>query len=215
MAKDPAVLFYTSDFLTGTMTMTNEQVGMYIRLLCLQHQRDVLSEKDMLNICKSYDEQVYSKFAFVDGIYYNQRMRNEKERRVNFSKSRSENRLKGIENQKNKKRKKTRKSYDNHMETETITNTSFNYNEFISLFNSITKRAYQGDIKSKEHFSARIKEGRTKEQFEKAITAAAKDKYIVDGNWLTPEYISRSNQIDKWMNAPESKAKANEENNQW
>ena len=52
MSKDPAVLFYTSDFLTGTMTMTNDQVGMYIRLLCLQHQKNFLSEKDMLSICK-------------------------------------------------------------------------------------------------------------------------------------------------------------------
>ena len=62
MSKDPAVLFYTSDFLTGTMTMTNDQVGMYIRLLCLQHQKNFLSEKDMLSICKSYDEDVFSKF---------------------------------------------------------------------------------------------------------------------------------------------------------
>jgi len=31
--KDPAVLFYTQDFLTGTFTMTDEQVGKYIRLL--------------------------------------------------------------------------------------------------------------------------------------------------------------------------------------
>ena len=32
MSKDPAVLFYTSDFLTGTMTMNDSQVGQYIRL---------------------------------------------------------------------------------------------------------------------------------------------------------------------------------------
>jgi hypothetical protein len=48
MGKDPAILFYTSDFLTGTMTFTDEQVGKYIRLLCLQHQKDKLTEKDML-----------------------------------------------------------------------------------------------------------------------------------------------------------------------
>ena len=66
MAKDPAVLFYTSDFLTGTLTMSDEQVGKYIRLLCLQHQKGKLSKKDMLNICKSYDEDVFSKFENVD-----------------------------------------------------------------------------------------------------------------------------------------------------
>ena len=37
--KDPAFLFYSSDFLTGTMFFTDEQVGKYIRLLCAQHQK--------------------------------------------------------------------------------------------------------------------------------------------------------------------------------
>jgi uncharacterized protein YdaU (DUF1376 family) len=36
MAKPPAVQFYSGDFLTGTTLMTNEEVGLYIRLLCLQ-----------------------------------------------------------------------------------------------------------------------------------------------------------------------------------
>lgn len=36
MAKAPAVQFYSGDFLTGTTLMTNEEVGLYIRLLCLQ-----------------------------------------------------------------------------------------------------------------------------------------------------------------------------------
>ena len=62
MSKDPAVLFYTSDFLTGTTLMSNEQVGKYIRLLCIQHQKGVLSEKDMLKICDSYDEDIFDKF---------------------------------------------------------------------------------------------------------------------------------------------------------
>ena len=43
--KDPAFLFYSSDFLSGTFTMTNEQIGKYIRLLCIQHQKYILSEK--------------------------------------------------------------------------------------------------------------------------------------------------------------------------
>jgi len=71
MSKDPAVLLYTSDFLSGTMTMADEQVGKYIRLLCLQHQKGFLTEKDMTYICKSYDEDVYGKFVKEDGKYYN------------------------------------------------------------------------------------------------------------------------------------------------
>jgi len=118
VAKDPAVLFYTSDFLTGTLLLSYEQRGKYITLLCLQHQKGVLSEKDMLNICSSYDKDVFDKFTKSDEGYYNERMRFEHEKRNKFSKSRSENRLKGIENKRLKPKKKVKKSYDNHMENE-------------------------------------------------------------------------------------------------
>jgi hypothetical protein len=91
MAKDPAVLLYTSDFLSGTYTMSDEQVGRYIRLLCLQHQKGKLSEKDMLSICKEYDADVYEKFDLVDGYYINKRMYEEAEKRVKFTESRRNN----------------------------------------------------------------------------------------------------------------------------
>ena len=54
MGTDPAILFYTSDFLTGTLTMSDKNVGKYIRLLCLQHQKGRLTEQDMLFICSTY-----------------------------------------------------------------------------------------------------------------------------------------------------------------
>jgi hypothetical protein len=94
MAKDPAILFYSSDFLTGTMLMTNEQVGKYIRLLCIQHQKDFLSEKDMLKICETYDEDIWNKFVKTDDGYFNQRMKDEKQKRFNYSESRRNNRKK-------------------------------------------------------------------------------------------------------------------------
>lgn len=50
MAKDPAFLFYSNDFLSGTFLLSDEQVGKYIRLLCIQHQKGILTKKDMLNI---------------------------------------------------------------------------------------------------------------------------------------------------------------------
>lgn len=91
MSKDPAVLLYTSDFLSGTYTMTDEQVGRYIRLLCLQHQKGKLTEKDMLSICKGYDSDVYEKFDLVDGSYINKRMYEEAEKRSKFTESRRKN----------------------------------------------------------------------------------------------------------------------------
>ncbi len=113
MAKDPAILFYTSDFLTGTFTMTNEQVGKYIKLLCLQHQKGRLTEKDMLNICQTYDKDIYDKFIVEDGLYYNKRMDLEAIRRKNYSKSRSENRS-------NKDVKNISETYVKHMEAENV-----------------------------------------------------------------------------------------------
>jgi hypothetical protein len=80
--KDPAVLFYTSDFITGTLTMTDAQRGKYILLLCLQHQQGYLTEDDMLNICKKYDEKIFCKFDKDKmGYYFNKRMLMESEKR--------------------------------------------------------------------------------------------------------------------------------------
>lgn len=116
MAKDPAVLFYTSDFLSGTFTMTNEQVGKYIRLLCLQHQKGKLTEKDMLSICSAYDVDIWDKFKIIDGVFINERMNNEAIRRQKFSESRRNN-------AKSPKNDNTSKAYAKHMETETETET--------------------------------------------------------------------------------------------
>jgi hypothetical protein len=92
MAKDPAFLFYSNDFLTGTYTMTDEQVGKYIRLLCLQHQKGELSEKDMINICKTYDEDIFCKFVKENEFYYNVRLREVADKRKAYSESRKKNR---------------------------------------------------------------------------------------------------------------------------
>lgn len=126
MAQDPAFLFYSSDFLTGTQFFTNEQKGKYITLLCMQHQQGHLHEKHMIFICGTQDKDVLEKFAKdADGLYYNIRLEKETEKRKNYSKSRRENRLTGIENAKNKttktntvKTSKRSKSYVPHMENE-------------------------------------------------------------------------------------------------
>jgi uncharacterized protein YdaU (DUF1376 family) len=105
MAKDPAVLFYTSDFLSGTQFLTNEECGKYIRLLCQQHQCGHIPKNHMINICGSDDSPVIKKFLIdSDGNYYNDRMEYEKLKRSSYCKSRSNN----------KSGRKTNKSYDNH-----------------------------------------------------------------------------------------------------
>ena len=129
MAKDPAFLFYSNDFLTGTYLMTNEQVGQYIRLMCLQHQKGHLTEKDMLKICKRYDKDIFEKFKKDDdGNYYNLRLQTEIDKRREYSKSRANNR-------------KNKLTYENickryvlHMENENenININNINIEEYIS-----------------------------------------------------------------------------------
>ena len=119
--KDPAILFYTQDFLVGTMTMTDEQVGQYIRLLCLQHQRGGgLSHKDIVKICGGEDVEIFSQFKKTDdGLYYNQRLADEADRRKNYSESRRQNRLKKTDN--------ISKSHDKDMETVNVNETMLHY----------------------------------------------------------------------------------------
>ena len=91
--KDPAFLFYSSDFLTGTMFMSDSQLGKYIKILCTQHQKGHLSEKDMLKICKRYDKDIFDKFVKDEsGKYYNIRLESEIAKRSAYSKSRANNR---------------------------------------------------------------------------------------------------------------------------
>ena len=98
MPKDPAILFYTSDFLTGTLTMTDEQVGKYIRLLCLHHQKGYLTEKDMISICKQHDQEIYEKFFKTEeGFYLNKRMQEEAKKRKKYIESRRNSKLKADE----------------------------------------------------------------------------------------------------------------------
>lgn len=114
MAKDPAVLFYTADFMIGTNTLTNEQVGMYIRLLCHQHQNGRFTKEHAIRICGGIDDEVLEKFSKdSSNFYYNIRMEEETKKRKSFCKSRKDNALKGKECQRKKP-----KAYADHMENE-------------------------------------------------------------------------------------------------
>src|ERR1051326_2827106 len=93
MAKDPAFLFYSDNFQSGTQFFTDEQAGKYIRLLCAQHLHGHLTEKHMMHICKTHDVEIWAKFSKDEhGKYYNERLENEISRRKRYSDSRSSNR---------------------------------------------------------------------------------------------------------------------------
>ena len=124
--KNPAFLFYSSDFLTGVRLMTYEEIGKYITLLCLQHQQGHISENYMLSICGEYIPRIYDKFERdTDGKYFNNRLEIEGIKRAKYSESRRQNRSK--------------KTYVKHMENE-------NVNENISMF--INNNNYSNNLKS-------------------------------------------------------------------
>jgi len=81
-------------------------------LLCLQHQKRRLSEKDMMHICKSYDADIFAKFEQDGDGFYNKRMDDEAEKRRSYSLSRGNNR------KKKNHMINISKSYEVHMENE-------------------------------------------------------------------------------------------------
>lgn len=93
MAKDPAFLFYSSDFLTGTMFMTNEQVGLYIRMLAAQHQHGGRIDTNVLrNECNRITggDTVFNKFTHDEQGSYSERLFQEMEKRKEKSLKASE-----------------------------------------------------------------------------------------------------------------------------
>jgi uncharacterized phage protein (TIGR02220 family) len=75
------------------------------------------------------------------------------------------------------------------------------YTKFINLFNSITIKKFRGDKKSKRQFMARITDGYIMEDFEKAITNCFDDDFHKKNpQYLTPEFITREDKLQKYLN---------------
>jgi predicted HicB family RNase H-like nuclease len=75
--------------------MSMEQKGKFITLLCIQHQKGHMSERDMLQICGTYDEDIFSKFQKdSEGKFFNVRLEQEVDKRKSYSESRRNNRMK-------------------------------------------------------------------------------------------------------------------------
>ena len=80
--KDPAFLFYSSDFISGVQDLTMEERGQYITLLCLQHQKGHLTEKMIRLCCGNATADVLAKFQQDDdGLFFNARLEIEIDKR--------------------------------------------------------------------------------------------------------------------------------------
>lgn len=108
MGKDPAVLFYTSDFLTGTILLSWEDKGKYISILCAQHQifPEHFPEEYLISILGSLENPVFKKFKKdPEGKYFNVKMEEAIKARIKHSNYQKERALKGWENRKKESRK--------------------------------------------------------------------------------------------------------------
>lgn len=202
MSKDPAVLFYTSDFLSGTMLMNYAEKGQYITLLCLQHQTGHLSKDDIEGITSS--EKVKSKFVLADdGKYHNIRMHNESNKRKAYSESRSKNRKsnpKKTSKRSDKHMSNICQTYEKHMENE---NEDVNtIKDIIEDLNVVCEKTFKETTgNTVKLIKSRLKEGFTLEDFKtvhrnKAIDWKNNKEY---SKFLRPETLY-GNKFESYLN---------------
>ena len=190
--KDPAVLFYTKDFLTGVMGLTMHERGQYITLLCLQHTSGHLSEKEIALSVGEVSEDVLAKFEKDEnGLYYNPRMEEEAEKRKAFTESRRKSSLARFTKTTNDT------SYDTSYDEHTIHRMG-NENKNIKIIKDVieylnkklsTKYLYTSQYINK-HINARLEEGFTYEDFVKVIDKKYKEWHGTDmAKFLRPETL--------------------------
>lgn len=94
--KDPAFMFYSQDFLVGTLAMSFDDRGRYITLMCYQHQTGHISEETIRLLVGSFSDNLKCKFIQDEnGLFYNDRLEDEIEKRQKFTESRRNNGILG------------------------------------------------------------------------------------------------------------------------
>jgi uncharacterized protein YdaU (DUF1376 family) len=101
--KDPAFLFYPGDWLSGTIGMTFEEKGAYMELLMAQFSRGHMTDHMCGQVVGHLWGQIKFKFKQdSEGLWFNERLDIEKEKRKNFVNSRKNN-VKGSNQYQNNK----------------------------------------------------------------------------------------------------------------
>lgn len=102
MLKDfnaPAFQMYAQDFLTGVMFLTNEEVGIYIRILTKQWTDGKIPKKRLAFLVgiewEKFSDELKEKFEDLGDFIQNKRLENEREKMLNYRKKQSKNGKKG------------------------------------------------------------------------------------------------------------------------
>lgn len=154
MSKDPAFLFYPNDYIGGTMGMTFEEKGAYIELLMTQFNRGHLSSQVIGQVVGQLWDKIQDKFKVDEhGLYYNERLDVEINKRKTFVQSRFNN-LTG-KNQYTKKEAHTEGHTTTRMEDEDVNV----IDSIISKYNSTSfAKVEKITDQRKKHIRARIKD---------------------------------------------------------
>ena len=108
------------------------------------------------------------------------------------------------------------KMADNDNDTVNDNVNDIDYKELLSFINKTLGRSFRIIPDStKNKYKARLKEGFTKSDIQKAILNASKDSYHIDTNYkyLTPEFFSRADKLNKFCNFVEKpKVKSKNDN---
>lgn len=194
--KDPAFLFYSQDFITGTLAMPFDERGKYITLLCYQHQSGRMSEETIRFIVGSISDNLRLKFKCDEnGLLYNQRLEIEIEKRNKFIESRVNNGKLGGRPKETKKASGKPLGLANANLIENENENEIKKEDIISLFNNICKslpKIERLTESRKSKLKKRIIELKTIEEWEMLFNIVEKsdfltgkyDKWRANFDWL-------------------------------
>lgn len=94
--KDPAFLFYSAQFMQMVSDLTMEERGMFITMLCAQHQHGELKEKTIRLLVGKPSDDVMDKFSLTEnGTMVNEWLSELMDKRRFYTESRRQNGQKG------------------------------------------------------------------------------------------------------------------------
>ncbi|MDY8137598.1 hypothetical protein [Aquimarina sp. 2201CG5-10] len=99
MNKAPSFSLYAQDFLTGVMYLTNEEIGIYIKMLCKQWTDGKIPKKRLGFLVgldwDNLSEELKEKFEDKGEYLINTRLEEERQKKSSFLKKQSDNGKKG------------------------------------------------------------------------------------------------------------------------
>ena len=142
--KSPAFSFYPDSWVMGTIAMSFEEQGLYMRMLCFQWSNGPSNALAYANACglaspEHINRILSSKFICIDGKYHNERLEEERSKQTDRSKKAKDSANRRW-NQKNEQRNNAN-AMPTHMQTQCEGNTRSDANAMhsVSVSDSIIK----------------------------------------------------------------------------